>query len=249
MLSLDNDATRLVDEPSPDLLEILSLNQPEPVFGPEIQSNVAESFKNLGTTILPKEKVDELKKPFLTPLNCKQLGVPKVNPEIWGVMSSEIKQSDFQQQQMQGIVSCSTVALAQLAEIIMKNSKTLKPELSQDLLRLTVQAATLNSKLSQDINIKRKQDIKPCLNNEIVAVCNTPSSPEFLFGDNVCETIKATKAAAAVMKPYFSNRDNSLNYNRAFTPRGGGPRFNYRQPFNPRGSTFRPQQKQQYRPQ
>lgn len=255
------------NEPA-ELLEILNLHQLEPEFGADLQSNVADSFSKLATTVLPKEKFDEMKKKLLTPQNCKQLGVPRVNQEIWTVLSPRAKQVDYQSQQMQCILSSSTVALAQLAEKIMQNSKKLPTELSQDLLKLAVQAATFNSKLSQDINLKRKQDIKPCLSSDIMAVCNTPSTPDFLFGDNVCETIKATKTAAAVMRPsivrrgntrpyygrpystYFSPRTPSLNFNRASFPSyRGGPRQNYRSQYSQRGSMLRPQQRQNYRPQ
>ncbi|OXA54138.1 hypothetical protein Fcan01_10640 [Folsomia candida] len=131
--------------------------------------------------ILSKERIEELRKTFLTPANCKLLGVPRVNPEIWTVLPQKSKQGDFQSQQMLAILSSSTVALAHLAEKVMLNSKKMPPELSQDLLGRTMQAATLNSKLRQDINIKRKQDIKPALSTEIVVVCNTPSTPELLF--------------------------------------------------------------------
>ncbi|OXA40750.1 hypothetical protein Fcan01_24546 [Folsomia candida] len=260
LLNIDGDITNQPEDgASQDLLEILNVNQVEPEFGPDLNGAVAESFTNLSKTALPKEKFDEIKKLFLTPQNCKQLDVPRVNPEIWGVLSPKIKQSDFQNQQMQSTLSSSSVALAKLSEKIMQNSKQMPSNLSQDILRLAIQAATLNSRLFQELNIKRKQEIKPCLNNDIAAVCNTPSTPELLFGDNICETIKATKSAAAVMRSssftrtstgstfanrsrgnYFhSNRGSSLNFNRASFGRGG-LRPQYRYNFNQRGSTFRP---------
>ncbi|OXA54511.1 hypothetical protein Fcan01_10790, partial [Folsomia candida] len=197
LLNLDKDITiQPEDGASQDLLEILNVSQLEPEFGPDLNGAVAESFTNLSKTALPKEKFDEIKNLFLTPQNCKQLGVPRVNPEIWGVLSPKIKQSDFQNQQMQNTLSSSTVALAKLSEIIMQNSKQMPTNVSQDILRLAIQAAALNSKLFQELNMKRKQEIRPCLNNDIAAVCNTPSTPELLFGDYICDTIKATKSAA-----------------------------------------------------
>lgn len=234
------------------------MSQLEPEFGPDLNGAVAESFTNLSKTALPKEKFDEIKNLFLTPQNCKQLGVPRVNPEIWGVLSPKIKQSDFQNQQMQNTLSSSTVALAKLSEIIMQNSKQMHTNVSQDILRLAIQAATLNSKLFQELNMKRKQEIRPCLNNDIAAVCNTPSTPELLFGDNICDTIKATKSAAAVMRSssftrpsggstfsnrtrgnyYHSNRGSSLKFNRASFGRGG-LRPQYRHNLNQRGSMYR----------
>lgn len=100
-----DDSTLVDDGPTSELLDILNESQIEPEFGPDLHVNVASSFSNLGKTVLSKEKIEELRKPFLTPANCKLLGVPRVNPEIWTVLPQKSKQGDFQSQQMLTILS------------------------------------------------------------------------------------------------------------------------------------------------
>jgi hypothetical protein len=112
----------------------------------------------------------------------------------------------------------------------------------------------------QDINYKRRQDIKPLLNKDFSQICTETNQPtEWLFGDNISDQLKNSRVTANVMRstikssmrgnrftPYVSNysRGRALNY-RAPLPfnRGGFPnQFNRRGNYNRRGFKNQSQQ-------
>jgi len=185
-------------------MDLLNATQPEPEYGREIDKNVAESFDRLASQAIPKEKVDQLRKDLLPPANCKNLGVPRVNQEIWSVRPTKFRQVDFQMQALQQNISAVSVLLAKQAELLFQNRSKIPKEIGQTLFRQTIEAATINIKASHEINVKRKTNIRPCLKSDIASICNSAISSGLLFSENVCEQIKAAKSAnGMVSRPHF----------------------------------------------
>jgi len=101
-----------------------------------------------------------------------------------------------------------------------------------ELLKLSMEGATLLGCLSQEISKKRRLSIKPILSNEVAGICSESfSAGEMLFGDNLQEKIKATKSAANLLKDfgassYRGRRDAPYSLN------GNNRSLNFRAPFN-----------------
>ena len=96
----------------------------------------------------------------------------------------------------------------------------------------------------KEINTRRRFDIKPSLDWEYKGICshNVPVT-EFLFGDNLVESLKSTKSVAGVMKSVvsekrFQSRPSPYNFNNNNNFRGN---LNQRRPL-----PHQPHQQQQH---
>ncbi len=98
----------------------------------------------------------------------------------------------------------------------------------------------------QDFNQKRRMDIKPILNKDFGGIC-TDSNPttEWLFGDNLPEQLKNSRATANVVR---STMKSSMSGNRyaPYFARGQFKSLNWRgTPHSRGGNQFRRTQFQQ----
>ena len=102
--------------PVNDLMDILNQTEPIVEIGPDMQNDVANSIKRLFTNKMTKTSVDKFKEIYKLPGNCKLMGVPKVNQEIWPLLPPRIRQSDFSLQQQHQTISMTSVIIAKMAE-------------------------------------------------------------------------------------------------------------------------------------
>lgn len=242
----------LLEASKPDtpmtLIEVLNESQPEPEYGLDLQKDIADAFTRLGNQQSSRPKIDAWKETLKVPANCKVLGVPRINAEIWNVLTPRSRQVDFQHQQSQKMLSMASVAVARLADKIFALNREIPDRIGQELLRMTMDIASMLSQANQESNMKRKQEIKPNLSKDIQSVCSAKIvTTEYLFGDNVSEQIKACKSVATALKsssdrfnqnyrftPYYNRGmsnssafrgSSTLNYNRASSFQRGGPQF------------------------
>lgn len=99
-----------------DMMEVLNGIQPAEELGPEINKDVCKSISKLFTSRYPKPMISKIKEQFLLPSNCKELGVPKINREIWPILPPKTKQTDFASQLLQQNVSTASIIATKLAE-------------------------------------------------------------------------------------------------------------------------------------
>jgi hypothetical protein len=86
---------------------------------------------------------------------------------------------------------------------------------------MNLEALQIMGQLSQDLSQKRRFDIKPALNKEFAGICNQAiTSGEWLFGNNISEQLKASRATSNVMRSTFTK--NSFRGNRT-APYGNRP--------------------------
>jgi len=129
--------------------------------------------------------------------------------------------------------------------------------LRADLLKLSLEALSSLGDVTQDITQTRKNEIRPTLSKEFQGICSSQNKPsEWLFGDNIADQLKASKATANVLKatiprpnfrhvPYNRGGGNrSLNFRGAFF-RGRGGQNNQSRQFNSHQFRFPLRNKQQ----
>ncbi len=223
-------------------------------FGPEILSNVAESFIKTAVRPLTKESRAGLKEKMKTPVNCKQFVTPKVNPEIWRLLPPHGKLADVKHQQIQQTLSIGLSTFSVVANLVVSNKDKIPKEVVSSILRNAMDGANIMGDQFQGITMNRRMEIKKYLNPEYAGICSAQiNSSEFLFGNDLTETLKASKATSSLLKstsikgnyrhqpyassgPRFTPRGNSLNGNRPFfsqTQRNGQFRFRQQTPFRP----------------
>jgi len=195
--------TRPVDEAgdiSEDVRSILAQTTPQTDFGENLQEVVANSFSKI-TNQLPSTLIEEMKLKFKVPGNCKQLGVAKVNPEIWAGLPQPVKNKDAKAQHLQQHLSRALIAQAKTAEQIMQViSKTKSADL-QPILKSLMDSAMSVGQAMNEINISRKYNLKPSLLTEYsgLASSNLPVT-EYLFGDNLESSLKLIKSTSKIVK-------------------------------------------------
>ncbi|ODM94400.1 putative enzymatic polyprotein, partial [Orchesella cincta] len=252
--NVDDETAQETETDREDLVEILNEHQAVPEFGTSIVPEIAESFNKLARQTASKERMDSWKQTLRIPENCRNLIMPRINSEIWNMLPTRARQTDYQTQHLQQLNSQSLVALSKIAEKLFMSKSVMPTSLCQDLLRMTMDAASLACTLNQEFVTRRKQAIKPSLSKEAALLCNVPASStigsEYLFGENLAEQIKANRTAATIIKgpekrnrysPYPSqNYRGNLNYNRPSPQyQRGGQRSRPRGHWTPQSSFSR----------
>ncbi len=147
-----------------------------------------------------------------------------MNPEIWSNLPTKAKVNDLGLQNLQQFTSYGLIALANIGDVITKNGDGMSKDVARSIIEITRNAANVMGNGYQTITQKRRQEVKPYLNAEFSGICSSSTEvTEFLFGDDLKETLKSSRAAASVVrqsfakrggyrfKPYSSN--NTTNFN------------------------------------
>ena len=165
-----------------------------------LQTDLAELVNGLINDKVPKEKLDQLQDKYLRPENCPWLMPPKVNKQIWQQLRQETRNSDSAFQKAQGFLMSGIYALLQLCN----ESK----DTPRDTLIHTV---VLLMSANREINLKRRDLLRPDLNKQFGALCNPSTSlSTFLFGDDLNKEVEdLTKANRLSVK---------VNQKQRFTP-------------------------------
>ncbi|OXA46450.1 hypothetical protein Fcan01_18847 [Folsomia candida] len=235
---INGDSEKEQDREDPEIEGLLQDIEKETDFDEDLLPQVAEGFGKTVLRPLTKESKEKLKISLKIPNNCKQFN-----------------------QQLQHTLSASLAALSKIANIVVSQKREIPKETTNSIVKLAMDAGNIIGDQIQVINSNRRQDVKKHLNPEYMGICNAQiSQSEWLFGSDLNESLKASKATASLIRqtasrppnryqPYIMRpRSNvgSLNWNRPFRPnyqRGSGQ---FRQ-----SAVHRPflQQNQQYNQQ
>ena len=157
---------------------------------PPIDDDLVKIIDGLINDKLPKAKLDELTDKYARPENCKLLLAPKTNKTVWSQLKDNTKKADT------GLQRCQRMFLTS-AYAILECLKTASGEMKTRL----VHALVLTLSGNREINLKRRELLKPDLNSQYSALCNasTPITTE-LFGDDVEKEIDAVTKANKLKK-------------------------------------------------
>ncbi|ODM91716.1 hypothetical protein Ocin01_14965 [Orchesella cincta] len=200
-------------------------------LGPAVGPFLAEAYNRTISRPLSKDNAEKLKLGLKIPENCSNFRVPKMNPEMWNNMPQEARIVDLKHQQLQQTLSQGLTVLVKMCDELSQAAAQMPKDVLTKVLKIGLDGANIMGTQMQELNQKRKSEMRPYLNPDIVDICSakTPVS-EFLFGPNLAETLKATKAASSVMKttitsrrfrPYATQQPGSLNGFRPSTPHRG----------------------------
>ena len=160
-------------------------------------------MRSLLTEKLTKEKLAEVQNKYLRPENCTNLVEPKINKQIWQQLRLETRNNDSAFEKAQSLFLSGLYAVLQL-----RNSANGDPR------NVLTQTAFLRLSENRELNLKRRDLIRPDLNKQYAPLCNPSTAVStFLFGDDlnkikeVEELTKSQKLSNKVtpkrgMKPY-----------------------------------------------
>lgn len=200
-------------------------------LGPAVGQLLADAYNKTMTRPLSKENKERLKQELKIPENCSTFRVPKMNTEIWNRLPQRARLTDIKYQQLQQTLSLGMTVLVKMSDEISKRANQIPKETLTKVFKIGLDGANLMGNQIQDLNLKRKNEVKQYLNADFADICSAkiPVS-EYLFGPNLAESLKTSKATSTVMKhslsvkryqPYQSARSGSLNFQRPSTPRRG----------------------------
>ncbi len=212
----------------------MGINNISQDYGQPLSEKVGLAFKNLLQKIPSREEMDKMKEEMKTPENIKELGAPKVNPELWQNLPRRAQTNDAAQQHIQQAVGRSLTAQAKVAQLLSENSNKIPQELLKELLKNVMDGAMQTAFVHREISSKRRQAIKPFLAQDCVGICgSTVPVTEFLFGNNLEKDLSLAKSSSKILKsatPFHRPQNNYQSSSSNFTPRGNYQRLNYQRP-------------------
>ncbi len=145
-----------------------------------LDTDLAELVNGLINDRVPKEKLDQSQDKYLRPENCPWLMPPKVNKQIWQQLRQETRNSDFAFQRALGFLMSGIYALLQLCNE------------SKDTPRDTlIHMVVLLMSANREINLKRRELLRPDLNKQFGALCNPSTSlSTFMFRDDLNKEVE-----------------------------------------------------------
>ena len=215
-----------------------------------------------------KISIDELKEKlenYKRPKNCDMLSTTKVNPEIWRQMSSGSRSFDLRIQRVQQSLIKGLMPIIDCFQTLLKVKSNWKnaskqssasDEMVNHMTSLLGDSLTLISDANFELNLRRRELIKPEFNRDFMPLRSSAPITTFLFGDDLNSQIRNLQQANRIgslvnRKPYGSREirrpvrfrpRNDLN--RPFLPNRRQP-SNFRKPFqqNPTRRVYNKQTK------
>lgn len=214
------------DDSAAELADVLADVEKTIEYGSDIKPGIADAFIKTISRPLSKDTKEKLKKELLIPSNCRLLTPPKMNSEIWMNLPTRSRLADLHSQQVQQSLATGIATLATISDEIAKITGKIPKETFNAILKTSITAANILGNQYQEMNSKRKQAVKAHISSEYAGICSIEAPPgEFLFGSNLGETLKSTKATSALIR----NAANSKRRYAPYTPRSAS--LNLHRPF------------------
>lgn len=164
------------------------------VEGPEVMTAVADILQDLATKKLPDDKMKDKMNSIKSPSNCPSLVTAKVNTEVWSQLKPATRSRDLRLQRLQMRIVNSLGPLAYAVEAMVKAQQEgtpLKGEELKQALRCCLDSYTMGASALQEINMRRKEMIRPDLNTKFQQLCKTPTPcGPWLFGDDLGKAVR-----------------------------------------------------------
>ena len=208
--------------------------------GKNLQAKLAEiANKRWGHKMAP-DKLKELISKHLTPANCTEMIIPRVNPEIWAQMKAHKRRTDLRITNIQQSLQKASVAILQSGDTILQTPSGLPDSVKKELVTHNIDAVALLGHAANELSLLRRKQIKPTLKPEYYPICNTdiPNS-QLLFGDDLAKRVRDAQdtsklanklSSTAKTQPrtgsrygHFNKSDKMRDNSRTFLGRGQRP--------------------------
>ena len=206
--------------------------------GPEVNEQFAKLVATMAKGRMTEEKKKEKFATLKRPKNC-DIAVPKVNPEIWGIMNHDAKSVDLKLQRQQNTLTKAVYALMISGNVCVNSDN----QETKQLLKSTADALGLMLKTIHDISLDRRAKILYAHHiNKKYRKLGSPDIPvtKYLFGDDLksaCQTIDTSSklgqnfSQSSQGRKFFPGQ-RSKNWSWQETWRRDGAYRSLRRPFN-----------------
>ena len=161
--------------------------------GAAIHEELASLLGKMLRQQLAEDKVTEKLKSFERPSNVEALSGTRVNPEVWNTLQPRTRSMDIKLQKAQQAMLTGLVPIIHTIESLMgaANASAGKPvDYKADITRL-LDAVSIIGHANHELNLRRRDLIKPDLNQQFGGLCSTQVPiTGLLFGDNLTQQCK-----------------------------------------------------------
>lgn len=186
---------------------------PSDIKGPPILEHLAGIVDTKFTAEFDLEKRKEILDKYKVPKNCNSLFAPKVNPEIWGKLSSYARRNDVRTSTMQDTLLRITGAISSSIEDLLKAREEKKAPDYKPIIAKLFDTIAILGHLNKELSFKRREALKPNLSHEFKQACSRNLKPgKFLFGDDLPETMKTLRATARIVSSATKSNDTQQNF-------------------------------------
>ena len=141
--------------------------------------------------------VSKIAERLLIPNNCEFVRVPKLNEAV--AQNRKIlpyhKRVDRRLSDIQKSISLATSAILQIANETLKCQKESESSFDhKKVVSTAIDAISFMAKATHSLFAERRDHLKLALNEEVRSLCDLePTSSEYLFGENMNESLKLAK--------------------------------------------------------
>ncbi|XP_049886981.1 uncharacterized protein LOC126381552 [Pectinophora gossypiella] len=161
---------------------------PEKIFDENVHKDIAKIWSHILLNGLAKDVRMDLLKRYLPPENCTSMRAPKLNLEIKAALTEINSKKDAYSQSKQNQLGSCLAALGKALNI------ALASDTSQDLIKLLSDAGRLLCDYHHKESQSRRYAIINTLNQQTKDTIKNTKIDEFLFGTDLAEHIKSSKA-------------------------------------------------------
>ena len=183
-----------------------------------VSSQLADIVNKRWSEKMTDKKLKEKYEKYGRPSNCKKLTVPKVNPEIWGQISHVKKQQDLRLANVQNAIVKAGFALTNSVEAMLKARQQNGATNLDEFVVAVTNALALLGRANVDLSLRRREFLRPCLNQEYSTLCSTQHPvTTLLFGDDLpsqLANIKTTNRIAQSVDGSHSRRHIKAPYDK-----------------------------------
>ena len=130
--------------------------------GPPVSDKLSKLVNDRFHIEYSVDKRKEILQKYKKLINCTELFVPKVNPEIWGNLRANSKRSDIRMSVLQDtLIKVSSAIVVTVEDLLSHREKKTSPNYRSLLPRLTDSVAL---HVNKELSFKRRDAIRPYLN-------------------------------------------------------------------------------------
>ena len=174
--------------------ELSKLYESEGTVSDPINAKLTSLVDKMVKTSLSEEKRKEKHEKYNRPENCENPINTRVNPEIWSKVRSNTRSRDLKMQKLETSLLKSMIPIVKMSDKLLElkfNSKSASESDVSEFLQLSLDSLALMGHSINEVNIKRRELIKPDLKDQFKQLCclHTPVT-KLLFGDDLPKSVK-----------------------------------------------------------